>query len=366
MTNGSKRRLLTHSAMACARRCLRQYYFRYELGLRSRREAAALRMGAAVHVGLEHWSRGASPEQAILEATTDYATCPPWAEPYDWQIEGEIVGNLLAGYFWRYQNNDIEYVEIEKPWDAPLVNPRTGRESRIWRLAGKRDGIVRIPDGRLFVLERKTAGEDIGPDSDYWLRLRCDQQISLYVISAFHQGHDVAGVLYDVIRKPTIRPRQVPLVDKDGRKFVVDEQTGNRIFKKDGQPRQSAGAGMKLSTRPETPEEYGARLLADIEERSDYYYQRREVPRLEDDLQAFRLECWQQAKLLTDCRHWGRWFRNVGRNTCSFCEYANLCLQSITVDPPACAASVAAGREAPPDGFEIVADVNPELSEGDD
>jgi len=349
------RRRLTHSAMSCARRCLRQFYYRYELGLRGKREASALRTGGAIHHGLELWSKGATPEAAVLAATEGYTTCPAWADPYDWSIERETVANLLAGYFWRYGEVAMEYVEIEKPWVMPLGNPQTGRESRTYELAGKRDGIVRTQDGRLFVLERKTTGEEIGPDSDYWLRLRCDQQISLYVISALQQGHDVSGVLYDVIRKPTIRPRQVPLLDEDGLKVVVDEQTGERIVNKDGKPRQSPGPGMKLAARPESPEEYGSRLLGDIEERPDYYYQRREVPRLEDDLGECRLECWQQAKLLSDCRRWGRWFRNVGRNTCSFCEYANLCLQSITVDP-----------EVPPDGFEIVSDVNPELSEGDE
>ena len=355
MTNHSMRRLLTHSAMACARRCLRQYFYRYELALRSRRDAAALRLGAAVHVGLEFWSRGTPADQAILAATKGYETCPAWADSYDWQIEREIVANLLAGYFWRYGNDVLEYVEIEKPWEMPLVNPATGRESRTYQLAGKRDGLVRATDARLFVLERKTTGEDIGPDSEYWLRLRCDQQISLYTLSALHEGHDVSGVLYDVIRKPTIRPRQIPLLDEASLKMVVDEATGERMFNKDGKPRQSAGPGMKLATRQETPEEFGARLLADIEERPDYYFQRREVPRLEDDLQAFRLECWQQAQLLSDCRRWGRWFRNVGRNTCSFCEYSRLCLQSITVVP-----------EAPPDGFEIANNVHPELTEGEE
>ncbi len=355
VTKHSPLRLLTHSAMSCARRCLRQYFYRYELALRSRRDAAALRLGAAVHKGLELWSKGATPEAAILAATEGYAVCPAWADLYDWQIEREIVANLLAGYFWRYGTDTLEYVEVEKSWEMPLINPASGRESRTYQLAGKRDGLVRAGDGRLSVLERKTTGDDIGPDSDYWLRLRCDQQISLYTLSALHDGHDVSGVLYDVLRKPTIRPRQIPLLDETGLKVVVDEQTGERMFNKDGKPRQSAGAGMKLATRPETPDEFGARLLADIEERPDYYFQRREVPRLEDDLQAFRLECWQQAQMLSDCRRWGRWFRNVGRNTCSFCEYSRLCLQSITVD-----------LEAPPGGFEIVSDVHPELSEGEE
>ena len=350
----STRPPLTHSAMACARRCLRQYHYRYEIGLRRLRDAVALRMGAAVHLGLALQSSGTPHGDAITEATRTYQRVPHWAEPHEWQIERETVANLLAGYFWRYLNDSLAYVEVEKSWRMPLVNPRTGRASRTYRLAGKRDGIVRTPDGRVFVLERKTTGEDIGPDSDYWLRLRCDPQISLYVLSARHDGPDVAGVIYDVVRKPTIRPRQVPVLDDDGLKVVTDDRTGERVLNKNGKPRQSAGAGMTLATRPETPGEYGERLLSDIGDRPDFYFQRREVPRLEDDLEEFRLECWQQAKLLSDCRRWGRWFRTVGPHTCSFCEYANLCLQSITVSP-----------ESPPDGYEIVTDVNPELTEGD-
>ena len=119
---------------------------------------------------------GTPADQAILAATKGYETCPAWADSYDWQIQREIVANLLAGYFWRYGNDVLEYVEIEKPWEMPLVNPATGRESRTYQLAGKRDGLVRATDARFCVLERKTTGEDIGPDSEYWLRLRCDQQ----------------------------------------------------------------------------------------------------------------------------------------------------------------------------------------------
>jgi len=349
------RRVLTHSAMATARRCLRQHYYRYELRLRSQREATALRIGGAVHLGLERWSRGTPADDAILQATSGYAVCPAWADAHEWAVERGTVANLLAGYFWRYQGDPLEYIEVEKVWNMPLVNPETGRASRTYELAGKRDGLVRTPDGRLFVLERKTTGEDIGPESDYWLRLRCDPQISLYILSARHDGHDVAGVVYDVVRKPSIRPRQIPVLDESGLKTVLDDATGERVRNRDGKPRQSAGPGMTLATRTETPAEYGARLLADIEERPDFYFQRREVPRLEDDLEEFRLECWQQAKLLSDCRRWGRWFRNVGRSTCPFCEYANLCLQSITVEPG-----------VSPAGFEIVEDVHPELMEGED
>ncbi|HRT94225.1 MAG TPA: PD-(D/E)XK nuclease family protein, partial [Planctomycetota bacterium] len=101
------RRALTHSAMACARTCLRQCYYRYELGLRRVSDAAALRIGAAVHLGLERWSRGTAADAAILESTRSYETCPPWAESDDWEVERETVANLLAGYFLRYQNDPL-------------------------------------------------------------------------------------------------------------------------------------------------------------------------------------------------------------------------------------------------------------------
>jgi len=333
---------------------LRQHYYRYELGLRSRRDARALRMGAAVHLGLERWSQGVPSDEAIREAVLGYDDCPHWADPHDWAVEREIVANLLAGYVWRYQDDPLEYIEVERAWRMPLRNPRTRRQSRTYELAGKRDGIVRLADGRPLVLERKTTSEDIGSGSDYWLRLRCDPQISLYLLSARHDGHDAGGVLYDVLRKPSIRPRRIPVTDDDSLKMVIDDETGERVLNANGKPRQSAGPGMTLATRTETAEEYGARLLADIEERPDFYFQRREVPRLEDDLEEFRLECWQQAKLLISCRRWGRWFRNVSRNTCPFCEYSSLCLQSITVD-----------SAMAPAGFEFVSDVHPELKEGD-
>ena len=340
---------LTYSSMACARRCLRQYYYSHELRLRATRNAAALRIGSAIHDGLALLAEGVVPSAAINAMILGYDESPD-SDPY----EQVIVATLIAGYAWRYGNDDLEYVEIEEPWAMPLVNPDTGRASRTWGLAGKRDGIATNGAGRTFVVEHKTCSEDLGPDSDYWLRLRNDQQISLYVLAALHQGLAVEGVIYDVIRKPTIRPRQIPLLDDDGFKVVFDDDTAERILLKSGKPRQSAGEGMTLQARVETPEEYGARLLADIEERPDFYYARREVPRLDDDLETCALECWQQAKMLTDCQRHGRWFRSVGRNTCSFCDYAAICLQSLTVDP-----------DSPPAGFEIIVDPHPELSQED-
>lgn len=305
------RSLLTSTRLSTLRRCPRQHYYRYELGLSRIRSADALRLGAAFHKGLELHNKGLDAELAIAQATAGYDRVPDWAEPLDWLVECETLRALLAGHFWRYSSDDLKIVEAEKVFEMPLVNPETGARSRTFTVSGKIDGIVQLADGRLAILEYKTAGEDIGSDSDYWLRLRCDPQISMYVLAARAMGHGINTVLYCVTRKPTIRPR-----------------------------------------KGESPQEYGLRLIGDIHERPDYYFQRREVPRLEDDLAEFQLELWQQAQQLLESRRHGRWFRNVGRMTCSGCEFANICLQSVRVEP-----------DRPPSGYHRLPHVHPELSQ---
>jgi len=333
---GAARDLLTSTRLATLRRCPKQHYYRYELGLSRVRTSDALRLGAAFHRGLELHNRGVDPATAITEAVAGYQQVPEWADSFEWAVEREVVQELLAGHFWRYENDDIQVVAVERIFRRPLVNPFTGRWSRAFILGGKIDAIVRLADGRHAVLEYKTTGEDIGPDSDYWLRLRCDPQISLYVIAARALGYNVATVLYDVTRKPTIAPlRATPpekrKYTKDGRLYATQRECD------------------------ETPEEFGGRLLTDIGDRPDYYFQRREVPRLDDELAEFQAELWQQAKQLLDARRHGRWFRNIHRFTCGTCEFADLCLNGARVVPGAA-----------PSGFQILTDVHPELSAGDD
>jgi len=331
-----RRDVLTSTRLATLRRCSKQHFFRYELGLSRIRTGDALRLGAAFHRGLELWNKGSDPAAAIDGAVVGYENVPEWADGFDWRVECETVRQLFAGYFWRYENDDVQIIDVERTFELPLVNPGTGRSSRAFVLAGKIDAIARLSDGRVVVLEYKTCGEDIGPDSNYWLRLRCDPQISQYVLAARALGHDVATVLYDVTRKPTIAPLRATPPDK--RKYTKE----GRLY-------------ANQRDCDEAPEEFGVRLLTDIGDRPDYYYQRREVPRLEDELAEFQAELWHQAQLLLEARRHNRWFRNIHRFTCGTCEFADLCLNAVRVTP-----GVA------PSGFQILTDVHPELSIGDE
>jgi hypothetical protein len=340
--------VLTNSRMASKKRCARENFYRYELQLRPAAKKAYLRFGSAFHKGRELIRKGVPVETAIQEATGDYAGATG-EDSYDkWTITA-----LLTGWAWHWQEPvPNQAICTERAWEMPLINPESGMASRTWKLAGKIDGVDRLSDGRIAVCECKTAGEDIGEGSNYRLRLRADQQIGMYVMAARRDvDKDVAAVSYDVIRKPTIRPSQVPTLDENGEKIVKIDATGERAVNKNGKFRQTGGEGMTLLSRIETPEEFATRLLEDITQRPEFYYQRWEIPVIQDELDELRWEMWQQAADLRAAQLNNRWFKNVGRN-CDHCDYAQICLQHQVVDPA-----------NPPSGFEIVTDVNPELAE---
>ena len=347
--------LLTHSRMSCAKNCMRRHYYKYELGLRREQTATALRFGSAYHAALEQYDiNGGDMDACIATLNTQYADVPAWADADEWHTEREQVAWLFAGHCHRYADDGFEVVATEQVFDLPLVNPDTGGTSTVWRMAGKIDRIVRLPDGRLAVQEYKTCGTDISPDSDYWARLRIDQQISLYMLAAQRLGYDVQTVIYDVTRKPTIQPRSIPIVDQDGHK-VVFEADGSRAYLANGKPRQSGDAakGLTLQSRLEAPAEYGVRLAGDIATRPEHYYARQEIPRLDADLGEFAHELWQIAAMLRESRTHGRWFRNTSAcQQFGRCEYFEICTNGGNPE-----------QDGAPAGFGFSRTAHPELTE---
>jgi hypothetical protein len=331
--------LLTNSRMSSAKSCLKKHWLEYELGLRPAREKQPLRMGTAVHEGLDLLAQGKTPGEAADAVQALYAELPKWAvEPdqvEDWLVEGETCATLVYAYAWYWKESLVaEIVATEQAFELPLVNPETGAASRNWAMAGKIDKIARLHDGRLAIIEHKTTGESIDPESDYWKRLRLDQQISLYIIAARKLGHDVATVLYDVIRKPCIRPKKVEKADKAKWPIYYDKDCSH----------------MGDCPERENSEMYGARFLADISDRPEFYFARKEIPRTESDIVEFTQELWQQQKLLSECRRTGCWFRNT--NACIHpykCDYFQLCCDAI--DP----------TQGVPAGFVKLDNVHPEL-----
>lgn len=304
---------LTHSRMSAFKTCLRKHYYLYELGIRRERDATPLRIGQALHLALDARANGASVEAAILQGTAGYIFIPQWAEPDEWAVEQQIAIRLIHAYYWRYEQEAVKKIASEIGFRLPIYNPETGKQSTTFELAGVIDKIVKLPDGRLAVMEHKTTSDDLSDSSDYWSRLRIDQQISLYYIAARQLGYEVETVIYDVVRKPGIRPKLIK---------------GER----------------------ESPEQFGDRLTEDIATRPDFYFARKEIPRLESDLEEFYHELWHQQKLLRQCQLHDRWFRNS--NACLHpykCEFFDLCLNGFSSE-----------SELPPNYMKLK-NIHPEL-----
>lgn len=323
--------LLTASRMNTFNTCSRRHYWRYEVGLRKEEAALPLRFGSAWHRAMEARWQGKDAVgcwQAACDGTEEL-------DPY----ETAKLGAMLTAYIEHppYAQGD-EFMDV-----TPEVEFHHRIErSRTFEAAGKIDGLLQLRDGRLAILEHKTTASSVAPDSDYWLRLRADTQIRQYVLAAREKGWDVAYVLYDVVRKPGIRPKQIPRRDENGYKIVVSNKTGERVFLRNGEkPRQSAGKDMTLQTDPETPEEYGDRLEKDIKKRPEFYFGRREVPVLDGDLEEFEDARIQVSRMILDRRRQQKkmngtperaWPRYVSGILCPGCEYAGFCLQNIVPD----------------------------------
>jgi CRISPR/Cas system-associated exonuclease Cas4 (RecB family) len=323
--------------------CMRKFFYRFELGLQPTVTGEALSFGSAWHRAMEARWKGESAEAALAAAVAEVQNLD--------ELQVATLAGLLRGYYAYYKNDPIKELMPEQEFAMPLARSRT------FDAAGKIDGLGTLSDGRKVLLEHKTTSDPIDAESDYWLRLRANLQIMQYVHAARAHDFNVEVILYDVVKKPAIRPKEIPVLDESGKKIVLDA-TGQRVMKKDGSPRESAGDGMKVQTRQESSEEFGDRLAADCAERPEFYFARREVPILDQDLAEFEIQRLALSRLLlllrrdmkrADKPHQA-WPRNCGQ-ACSYCDYSEFCLQNISVD-----------RDNPPAGF-TVGDKTPELSQ---
>lgn len=310
---------MTHSRAACFRTCPRKHQYRYEFGLRRDVQGYAARVGSAFHAALDANAKGQDVSAAI-EAIMD--------DPYDMAL----VAAMYQGHLARWANYPLEVVASELPFSLPMVNPESGRSSRTWEMQGVIDRIVRLPDGRLALGENKTTSRDFVPGSDYWTQIRFDQQISIYIIAARALGYDVETVLYDVTRRPALRPLKATPEDK-------------RKYKKDG----TLYANQR--DKDETPEAYAARVAGAIKAEPEKHFARIEIARLDADLAECQQELWQQQKAIRTAQIAGHWYRNPQACFSPFqCDYLDICgmhdLDTTT-----------------PDGFVRVEDIHPEVTE---
>jgi hypothetical protein len=318
------------------------------------REASALFFGTLVHHGLEAWwqasLRGQPQEHWLTAAMT------AMGERDVDELDLAKARVMLTGYHLRWQDEPYEVLSVEQEFLGPLLNPKTRKPSKTWRLAGKLDVVVRDRrDGLVRIIEHKTSAEDVSPGSDYWKKLRLDGQVSVYFEGARILGYEVAELIYDVLAKPRHELSAVPVLDESGAKMVLDA-TGNRVRTAQGKWRQTGDStqGFVLQTRPETPEEYALRVATAIAEEPTKWFSRGTVVRLEAELAEAGRDTWELAQALQYDTVQGRFPRNP--DACHqpgrVCPYWSICT----------------GEASPDDAtqFRSSANVHPELTAAKD
>lgn len=355
--------LMTASRLRSINTCMRQHEFRYELGITPVVDAAALRFGTVMHLGLESWWRAFAEgvaetalDRALVAVTESIERSAERGAPTMDAFETARVMAMLAGYDARWHSfaATCEVIGVEVPFLLPMLHPQTGEPARGWRIAGKMDGVLRLADGRVAVLEHKGSSDDVTIGSDYRRKLLLDAQVSHYFDGVTSLGLTAEVCIYDVLVKPKTRPAEATPPEKRRYTQPSDKACPECNRKRNATPpphTDTAGrtcANGRIVTDPggalyagmrefaETPEEYGARVIADVMGDLDGHFHHVEVSRLPHEQVNHREDVWFAAKEVMHARHNGVHRRNT--HACfkfGRCPYLDVCEGTARVDDPA-------------------------------
>jgi hypothetical protein len=248
------------------------------------KKPSALTEGTVVHDCLEIIYNGGADQWALQRIDQEEQMDPYVAA----KVKAIVLGS--SSYWPAFEKVHC----LETKFSIPLMNPSGNPCHAV--VTGKLDGIV-THGGRDWVLEHKTTSSAIGPGELYWENLRADSQASLYILGARSLGYNPVGVLYNVMKKPTLRPLQ-----PNSRR-----------------------------AQPESPFDYLARVAASMTEKPESYFQRQEVVRTEFDLKEADRDLYLWYKRLRAEKENPR---NVGAcfDWHRACEYFDVCTGVGSID----------------------------------
>ena len=248
------------------------------------------------------------------------------ADVENWSSAAMARG-LLRGYDsqWRESQRDMRLLSMEQMLQASLVNLNTGAPSRTFRMAGKIDKLCELSSRRKILVDHKTTSMEIeNPDSTYWSQLVIDSQPSHYELLLHLNGIQIDYVLWDVIRKPGIRPKKLSKADATA-VSSLHEYAGFRV--------SESGSRVSSDMR-ENAELYEHRVARESIDNPTKYFARRNAKRTNDELAEYGVELWDVATEMREARNHGRHYRNAGScfNYGSPCRFLGVCSGHDTVD----------------------------------
>lgn len=237
----------------------------------------------------------------------------------DWVAAAACRG-LIRGYARRWSNEQrgISLECVERVLQAPLRNINTARASRTFDVAGKLDKLAYVGD-EFTLFDHKTTSSDISDAAGpYWRQLAIDSQASHYELLCLANELRIDRIVWDVVRKPGISPKQIAAKD-----YKDAQITGTYC----GFALSSEAVEWLKNNQRENGELYSHRVARESIDDHERYFARRSVPRTREQLAEYCEELWEIAGTIRDAKRTGNHYRNsagcmtYGRP----CEFLGIC-----------------------------------------
>jgi hypothetical protein len=285
----------------------------------------------------------------------EYSNMPENFDAHRWQTERLTIEYAFSAYQTLYPD-EYEVIAAEVPFSLPIIDPVTDRKLARCRLDGMIDQLWRHKEtGRIYIGEQKSTGSGL-ENGEFWERLSLSGQVQTYSYAVYMlwcggalkqyglkpSEATIVTPIYDVWKKPGIKPKKLSQADSKKMletgeycetrfEVVIDYAEGDNppvigVIINGVQAALEKGAKPGTFTIHETPEMYATRLLADIEERPNFYFARKEIPVDENDLSTFAQDCAKLVKLIRCTEKEDLWLRDARscRNP-GKCDYYAAC-----------------------------------------
>jgi hypothetical protein len=286
-----------------------------------------------------------------------YAKTPDNMTADEWELERVKLLYSLTGHRWFYGNTEKRWSVIgsEIKFEIPVYKPGGKRQMPKVVFVCKIDRLVRDNEtGLVYVWERKSTGRPM--NDQYWSDLTSGDQVMGYLYGGRvaqamgllkpyginPEDDPIAGAWCDVWHKPDISPKM--LTQKDtatlrddgtycGESFEVlyDPRAVSLVV--NGVPAPIIEGKQGIAIR-ETPEMYGARLLQDVTERPENYFQQRAVTRTDAELEEFAFRLPKIAEQIRFVERKNLWIPCKGSCHATYrCDFLDFCQSGVTYKP---------------------------------
>jgi hypothetical protein len=211
--------VISNGGIGTFQSCKRKYDLRNNRSLEQIEKPEYFAIGSAFHTGIEKLRDGESLKVAVDASKVGLDA--------DNQIK---VAAMVESWrtFTREFYEEYEIIEVEKEF----LTKHTSNMHTDYFFGGIVDALARDRSGRIFILENKTTSDTL---DRFCSRLWSTRQGLLYNWALTRLGIPIAGIIYDVIRKPTLKrqlatpehKRRYKKATKDG---VVELYAGQREY----------------------------------------------------------------------------------------------------------------------------------------